>query len=309
MHCSICSKDYRTMAMRGFELLLIVHLVYIQVPSGSTMTTSSGARTTATPAPPPTTTPRPTTTPPPTSPPTTNNSAEEACPAVDVCVNGGICEDGPASGESFMCRCPYGTTGRFCETACVQRKVDLLLIEDASPSVTKTEDYAAMKEFEVQLINDTRINLSLLHVAEVVFGKEAEVGFHLNTFQDKGSALAAIANATKEHGPTFLDKAVKIADINVFSEKNGDRTDADNVVIVFTDGRSRNTMNIIKDAGGLRRKAVIYVVALTKNQAIGTMKDVASKSSLVFTDRQKALKDISDSLTELTCQSERPGRK
>ncbi|XP_048241309.1 uncharacterized protein LOC124137890 [Haliotis rufescens] len=303
MHCSICSKDYRTMAMRGFELLLIVHLVYIQVPSGSTMTSSSSAPTTATPAPPPTTTPRPTT------PPTTKHSAGEACPPIDACVNGGICEDGLASGEPFTCKCPYGTTGRFCQTVCVQRKVDLLLIEDASPSVTKTEDYAAMKEFEVQLINDTRINLSLLHVAEVVFGKEAEVGFHLNTFQDKGSALAAIANATKEHGPTFLNKAVKIADINVFSEKNGDRTDADNVVIVFTDGRSRNGINVMIDAGGLRRKAVIYVVALTKSQAIGTMKDVASKSSLVFTDRQKALKDISDSLTELTCQSDGPGRK
>nr|AGG55907.1 EGF-CA vWFA protein [Haliotis diversicolor] len=146
------------------------------------------------------------------------------CSGSSPCMNGGICND---TGDSYTCECPYGTTGSLCETVCNRSKIDLLLIEDASPSVTKTEDYEAMKKFETDLINDTRIDLSAIHVAQVVFGEDAKPKFYLRSFQYKEHLLADIANnSIKEHGPTHLIKPILLANLDIFSEKHGDRPDA-----------------------------------------------------------------------------------
>ncbi|XP_067664321.1 matrilin-4-like [Haliotis asinina] len=191
------------------------------------------------------------------------------------CQNKGICEK--ATGAlGFSCRCLLGFTGPTCEQKCEQERMDILLIEDISSSI-KEENYRKIKEFEIELVSYSHIGPGIINVALMAFAGRARVIFPLKSYRNnKTAAIEAVNVPQYEGGSTFLGDAIQMATSDVFVESNGDRRDAENAVIIFTDGRSSQTSVIYKNIGRLLSEAAIYVVPTTSEADNSTIHLVAS---------------------------------
>ncbi|XP_071086302.1 matrilin-4-like [Haliotis cracherodii] len=200
------------------------------------------------------------------------------CYDVDACVSNPCLNNGTCVAEKgeFNCNCQPGFTGTVCESECTSRILDLLIIEDISTSVSHSE-YEQMKTFVVDIISNITISSNGTNVAFMVFSGKAEVVFHLNTYNDnKRYVITAINSQRHSGGSTFLGDAIKLAASEVFTETNGDRPDAPNVVLLFTDGRSSADEDVTSTIGDLKAKAEVFVVTVTAQVDSTTAYFVAS---------------------------------
>ncbi|XP_046370988.2 uncharacterized protein LOC124145316 [Haliotis rufescens] len=234
------------------------------------------------------------------------NGASSYCYDVDTCINNpcmnnGTCE---ANGGTFTCICQPGFKGTECETECTPKILDLLIIEDISTSVNQSE-YEKMKTFVVDAMSKINISSAETNVAFMVFSGTAEVVFHLNTFRDnKASVMAAIGSQTHKGGDTFLGDAIKLATSEVFTETNGDRSVAENVVLLFTDGKSSAGEDVYSSIDELKAKAEVFVVTVTAKSDNTTVDFVASSPALshVFhIDAPETASSIKNVTTGETC--------
>ncbi|XP_048247892.1 neurogenic locus Notch protein-like [Haliotis rufescens] len=200
----------------------------------------------------------------------------DAC-VTNPCLNNGTCE---AKKGEFTCICQQGYKGLECETECKPKVLDLLIIEDISTSVNHSE-YEKMKTFAVDAISNISISPAGTNVAFVVFSGKAEVVFHLNTYRDnKASVMAAIRSQTHTGGSTFLGDAIQLATSEVFTETNGDRFDAENVVLLFTDGKTSADEDVQSSIKELKAMAEVFVVTVTAQSDNTTVDIVASSPAL-----------------------------
>ncbi|XP_046326919.1 matrilin-2-like [Haliotis rufescens] len=188
-------------------------------------------------------------------------------------MNGGICKNNP---NGRTCRCLLGYEGANCERKCPQKKLDILLIEDVSSSISK-DAYRQIKDFEVELLSYARIQNNIINVAFLVYSGKAEVNFLLNSHPDNKEAAIRDVNAQKQKGgSTFLGDAINMALSDVFVAENGDRPDADNIVILFTDGKSSKKSTISRSIGRLLTEAMVFVVPTSSDLDLEDISAVAS---------------------------------
>ncbi|XP_071117618.1 matrilin-3-like [Haliotis cracherodii] len=146
---------------------------------------------------------------------------------------------------------------------CVQKKFDILIVEDVSNSIGKLQ-YSSVKRFEQQMLGDLEINSRGINIAFMVFSVNARVVFQLNAYSNNRSAVLAAVNAQVHEGgaSTHIGEAIKLANDDVFTGRNGDRPDADNMVIFFTDayGTDDDKLVVAANIGYLQAKSEVFVV-------------------------------------------------
>ncbi|XP_067650124.1 uncharacterized protein [Haliotis asinina] len=201
--------------------------------------------------------------------------------ASNPCANGGTCE---SSGSSYNCTCTSGFTGRNCAD-CARQELDILIMEDVSRSIG-AQLFEGVRIFEQSLIGLFDINRNADNVAYMVFSTNARVVFSLSEYSNsKSSVLAALKNQTYESGAeTDIVEAINVAVNSVFTPSKGDRPDADNVVIMFTDGFDTVSKREVINANipRLHAKAEVYVVTLSNVEANSTVNSLASKAGNIF---------------------------
>ena len=74
------------------------------------------------------------------------------------------------------------------------------------------------------------------------FSNKGETVFMLNKYEDKKSMTDAINNIPYVDGKTNTADGIRIMHKELFTFKNGDRSDVQNIAIVMTDGDS--TVNV-----------------------------------------------------------------
>ncbi|XP_067664322.1 uncharacterized protein [Haliotis asinina] len=191
------------------------------------------------------------------------------------CQNGGTCLKNDGN-NGYSCRCKVGFTGHKCESDCEQDKMDILLIDDVSTSISGAH-YEKMKDFEVELVSSSDIEPSVVNVALMTFSGMARVIFPLKSYTDNKTAAVQAAKVPHyEGGSTFLGDAVRLAASDVFVESNGDRPDAENVVIIFTDGKSSQVSVIASNIIKLHAEATVFVVPVTTDVDQSTIRLAAS---------------------------------
>ncbi|XP_046326938.2 matrilin-2-like [Haliotis rufescens] len=189
------------------------------------------------------------------------------------CKNGGICKNNP---NGHTCTCLLGYEGANCGKKCLQKKLDILLIEDISSSISP-DAYRQIKDFEMELLSYARIKKTLINVAFLVYSGKAQVNFLLNSHPNNKRAAINAVNAQKQKGgSTFLGDAINMAVSDVFVEENGDRPDADNIVILFTDGKSSKKSTISRNIGRLLTEAIVFVVPTSSDLDLEDISEVAS---------------------------------
>ncbi|XP_071092746.1 cartilage matrix protein-like [Haliotis cracherodii] len=202
----------------------------------------------------------------------TSDVAKDRC-LETPCQNAGICT---SNATNFSCRCLLGYSGPLCEKKCEQQKMDILLIEDVSSSISK-EEYRKIKDFEIEMVSYSHINSSIVNVALMVYAGKARLVFPLNAYSDNKTAAVNAVNAPHlVGGSTFLGDAINLAVSDVFVQSNGDRPDAANVVILFTDGKSSKKSAILKNFGRLLTEATVYVVPISTDTDMVDIAEVAA---------------------------------
>ncbi|XP_046340319.1 von Willebrand factor A domain-containing protein 2-like [Haliotis rufescens] len=200
------------------------------------------------------------------------------CSFSKPCANGGTCT--PLSHGS-VCQCQFGFRGTRC-TVSHDQNLDILFVEDVSRSIGKPK-FDEMKRFQESMVNSFTIGRDDVNVALIAFSSNARVVFRFTEYNNNKSAvLAALQQQTYEEGPsTNIGDAIKLATSTIF---NGDRNDADNKVIMFTDGYTtrEDREAIAASIGDLKAKAEVFVVAISQLDANSTIHLIASRPYNIF---------------------------
>ncbi|XP_071115933.1 matrilin-2-like [Haliotis cracherodii] len=207
-----------------------------------------------------------------------NCTDENVCFTQKPCANGGTCTE---TSNGYSCACLPGFLGVNC-TVSSDRKLDILIVEDVSRSIGKP-NFDEMKQFQESMVNSTTIGRDAVNVALIAFSSNARVVFRFTEYSNnKSGVLSALQQQTYEEGPsTNIGDAIKLATSTIF---NGDRNDADNKVIMFTDGYTtmEDREAIAASIGSLKAKAEVFVVAISEVDANSTIHLIASRPSNIF---------------------------
>ncbi|XP_067653115.1 matrilin-3-like [Haliotis asinina] len=148
---------------------------------------------------------------------------------------------------------------------CINRKQDILIITDVSRSITRSV-FEQMKLFQKSLVASVDISQNTNAIALMEFSKTRKVLISLDSPSSvkKADILSTIYQQDYENGPsTELADALDMAATEVFTAQRGDRADADNMVILFTDGwlYKSEEQDVAAAIGQLSAKAEVFVVA------------------------------------------------
>ncbi|XP_067665419.1 fibropellin-1-like [Haliotis asinina] len=218
------------------------------------------------------------------------------------CLNGATCTDGLGD---FICACAEGFSGIYCESVCTPDKVDLLFMKDVSSTIT-TPYYNKMVAFMNGLLNELDIRPDGVNVALSVFSGRVKVDFHLNDYRyNKTGMLRTMNMQTWRGGKTYLALALEMAANEVFAESNGDRPDAKNVVIIYTDGRRTGTMDITAVVKDVQSKAEVMMVLTSDNVDMDTARRVVTppvRTHLFHIDDKNLIDRLKKKISTVTCR-------
>ena len=121
----------------------------------------------------------------------------------------------------------------FVEVAC-QAIVDLAFIVDSSGSISR-RNWALMREFLKEVVDEFDISPSGTHVAAVAYSTNPQVVFKFNTLQgarlNVGEVNKKLDRMPHQRGFTYIDRALRLADEQVFNVKDGMRRDVTKVYL------------------------------------------------------------------------------
>ncbi|KAH9500956.1 hypothetical protein Btru_069322 [Bulinus truncatus] len=156
------------------------------------------------------------------------------------------------------------TTVKPCdETA----KADIMLILDASSSIG-SENWNHQTQFAAEITD--AFSIGNVRFGMIVFNEKPSLIFDMNTYLDKQSLYDAIINVQYPKGQgTYTSRAFEmIQDDQLFSHSHGGRLDANDVVIIMTDGLSSDREETQRTADSLKADGITVIAV-----GIGSLAD------------------------------------
>ena len=125
----------------------------------------------------------------------------------------------------------------FAASRCVSA-LDLGVIVDISKSVG-IKNLPSLRKSLDRLVDMFNISSKGTHMGMILFSGKAELHFNFSNtkFHDPASVKKEISNITKLIYGTRTDRALIMANNELFTAAGGDRPDKPNVLLVFTDGK------------------------------------------------------------------------
>ena len=137
--------------------------------------------------------------------------------------------------------------------------MDLGFTMDATGSV----DWKIETEFVKQLASARNISPSGCHASVIVFSNVADLEIKFSDPNNNNVDFANAVNVLKHHkGSTRMDKALKSAYYDMFSEANGMRKDVPKLLVFITDGYHRGPSVDYRRWGKKFRKRNIRVIVV-----------------------------------------------
>ncbi|CAK8671827.1 unnamed protein product [Clavelina lepadiformis] len=149
-----------------------------------------------------------------------------------------------------------------CETEqeCRLTPADVLLILDSSSSV-KFDNFQKVKAFSKALLTTFDLGEGRVHTAAIRYNKDVDEQFNFAYSNDRMDVEDAIDNIPYDGRGTMTGKAITYAREMILKESNGARPGVPKIVIVVTDGRSKDDVAIpsaaLRDDG-----AIIFAVGI-----------------------------------------------
>ena len=132
---------------------------------------------------------------------------------------------------------------------CVAEPMDVSIVVDSTKSVGK-ENFEKLKDFVQELIDFYDVRKDGTHISIMTYAKTPTIQNHLgdSKYYSKESLKKMVNDIPNQLGnPTRTDRALEAVRDDVFTAKNGDRPDVNNVMIVLTDGSTHKTSKPYED--------------------------------------------------------------
>ncbi|XP_059170597.1 collagen alpha-4(VI) chain-like [Physella acuta] len=189
----------------------------------------------------------------------------------------------------FAAACPEEFT--FTKPSCVDARLDLVFVLDASTSVT-APNFELMKDFVKDFLFEAAIDNGNVRVGVVIYSTGDYVQFQLKDFSKKEDVYNAIDIIPYRYGNTNTADALKTMRTVMFTAENGDRPGVDNIAIVVTDGVSNiNNKRTIPEAEEARAQGIhIYAIGIGLTET----KELDGIASKPVDENRFAVQDFSE---------------
>ncbi|KAJ7988915.1 hypothetical protein DPEC_G00314140 [Dallia pectoralis] len=187
---------------------------------------------------------------------------------------------------------------------CRGAKADLVFLIDGSWSIGD-DSFNKVLQFVFSTIGAFDvIHPSGMQVSFVQFSDSAKTEFKLNTYQDKGKALAALQLVRYMGGNTKTGAALKHVGEKVFTSDGGMRKHVPKVLVVVTDGRSQDEVK--KSATSLIHSGYSVFVVGVADVDMTELRNIGSKPSerhVFVLDDFDGFTKIQDNLITFICET------
>eukprot|EP00063_Salmo_salar_P085537 XP_014060372.1 PREDICTED: collagen alpha-1(XII) chain isoform X7 [Salmo salar] len=187
---------------------------------------------------------------------------------------------------------------------CKGAKADVVFLIDGSWSIGE-DSFRKVVQFVFSMIGAFDVIGSTgMQVSFVQYSDEAKTEFRLNSYSDKGNALAALQLIQYRGGNTKTGAALMHVKEKVFAPENGMRRNVPKVVVAVTDGRSQDEVK--KNAATLQHAGYSVFVVGVADVDFAELQNIGSKPSdrhIFIVDDFDAFATIQDNLVTFICET------
>ncbi|XP_071081373.1 collagen alpha-4(VI) chain-like [Haliotis cracherodii] len=190
------------------------------------------------------------------------------------------------------------------QTACSSRPADVVFLLDTSSS-EGSDNFKKQLDFVNNFARELDIGPNNVQLSVVTFATNVKNEFWLNNFNSKADLLNAVQKVQYRPGLTETGKGLEFVGANSFLPQHGGRPDAQQVVIVVTDGESRQKSVTASEAEKLHKSGIkVISVGIGARIDNGELTALASNPSFVFKVSDfDALQKIETDIRETTCKA------
>ncbi|KAK2561274.1 Collagen alpha-6(VI) chain [Acropora cervicornis] len=192
-----------------------------------------------------------------------------------------------------------------CDKVC-RSVVDMAFVIDSSGSVGR-KNWERMKRFVKVFVSKFDVGSSTAHVAAIAYSSYPEIILQFRNYQGTDEVNRRLDRMRWQRGYTYTDKALGLADSQLFQTSTGMRQGVGKLAVVITDGRQTKTGPYTKlsvASQGIKNKGVIvYAVGVGSGVYKAELEEIASTPDKVFISSTfEDLQKISSELTSRMCE-------
>lgn len=144
---------------------------------------------------------------------------------------------------------------------CGPKSADIIFALDASESLTAA-DFEIEKEFVYNFTKQFKIGRDNVQFGAITIADQPHPDFYLNTYHDRRHLLDKIQSLVFLQSGTNTADTLKIIHDEMFKGGHGGRHSASRIVVVLTDGMSKDTNRTREEAHNLQKVATVHAIGI-----------------------------------------------
>ncbi|MEQ2191313.1 hypothetical protein XENOCAPTIV_026362 [Xenoophorus captivus] len=190
-------------------------------------------------------------------------------------------------------------------------QADIIFLVDVSKSITLSK-FRSMQKFMQSMVNQTTVGKDLTRFGVILYSTNPKSIFTLNQYSTRQEVVKAIADLKYPYGDTYTGQALKYS-LQFFSPQHGGRAELQvpQILMVITDGDTTDLFSLAEPSLALRNKGV-HVISIGVEGANVTQLEIMAghdKSKVFYVDNFKALETLYKNITQVLCNSTKPGKR
>uniref|UniRef100_K1R760 Collagen alpha-1(XXI) chain n=1 Tax=Magallana gigas TaxID=29159 RepID=K1R760_MAGGI len=204
-----------------------------------------------------------------------------------------------------LTECEYCCDKSFCNSkecvkVCGPKAADIIFALDASESLTAA-DFEIEKEFVYNFTKQFKIGRDNVQFGAITIADHPRPDFYLNTYHDRRHLLDKIQSLVFLQSGTNTADTLKIIHDEMFKGGHGGRHSASRIVVVLTDGMSKETNRTREEAHNLQKVATVHAIgigSLVNNEELAAIDSNRKPGTVTGFD---VLHTMGDYLMEIAC--------
>lgn len=168
-----------------------------------------------------------------------------------------------------------------------------------------------MQKFMTSIVEQTTVGKDLTRFGIILYATEPKSVFPLKQYSSKREVLQAISDLKSPTGDTYTGKALEYS-LPFFKAEHGGRAaqQVPQILMVITDGDATDRHSLVAPSEALR-KSEISVFSIGVEGAIEAQLEIMAghdTSRVFYVDNFKALESLYKNITQVLCNSTKPGK-